>query len=296
LKSFDVVIFAGGGNLASYWPDLIAWRSAIAAAANDARVPYIVSGQGVGPVSAEITPMISFLIRGARAVATRDLLSLRLLQQMVPNGPHVDMVGDDALGLQVDLPDVARRHLAEVGVPLDRPLMGFQAREAAYVGFSRDELRDTARRLDDFAAENGYVVAAVPINTQPEGNEVELLHDLAYRSPKRAPWFIVDRGGDVGAIAGVIKVCSSLLTNSYHGALFALESRIPTLLYAHTEYYRLKGEGLRTAFGIPVPLIAAIHGEGGSLAEQLRDMSQLPWSRGMTGADVDAWLDGTLPP
>ena len=196
---------------------------------------------------------------------------------------------------QSDEPLVARGRLAEIGVPLDRPLLGFQAREASYVGFSRDELKDTARQVDDFAAENGYVVVAVPINMQSHGPEVELLADLAYGSRRRAQWHIVNPAGDVAAIAGVIKVCSAVLTHSYHAAIFALENRIPTLLFARTEYYRLKGEALRTAFGIPVPLIALPDMADGAIADQLEKISQSSWSRGMTSADVDAWLDGALP-
>ena len=120
----DVVLIAGGGNLNIYWPELIARRAAIAAAANAAGVPYILSGQGVGPVSAEIVPMLSFLAKGASAVATRDPLSLQLLKRIVPNGPRMNMIGDDALGLESDGPLVARGHLKEIGVPLDRPLLG----------------------------------------------------------------------------------------------------------------------------------------------------------------------------
>ncbi len=185
LGSFDAVLFAGGGNLNLYWPELIAWRAAIAAAANVAGVPYVLTGQGVGPVSAEIIPMLAFLVGGASAVATRDSLSLDLLSRIVPDGPPMKMVGDDALGLRIDGPLVARGRLAEIGVPLDRPLLAFQAREAPYVGFSRDELKDTARQVDDFAAENGYVVVAVPINMHPVVPEAALLADLAYGSRRR---------------------------------------------------------------------------------------------------------------
>jgi polysaccharide pyruvyl transferase WcaK-like protein len=295
LKSFDLVLVAGGGNLNIHWPDLIARRAAFAAAANAAGVPYILTGQGVGPVSADIVPMLSFLVGGASAVATRDPLSLRLLRRIVPHGPPIAMVGDDALGLRIDGPLVARGQLAEIGVPLDRPLLGFQARETSYVGFSRDELKDTARQVDDFAAENGYVVVAVPINMQSHSPEVELLADLAFGSRRRASWHVVNHAGDVAATAGVIKVCSAVLTHSYHAAIFALENRIPTLLFARTEYYHLKGEALRTAFGIPVSLIALPHMADGAIALQLEKISQSSWSRGMTSADVDAWLDGALP-
>ena len=205
------------------------------------------------------------------------------------------MVGDDALGLHCEDVLIARDRLAEIGVPLDRPLLGFQAREAAYVGFSREELFDTARQVDDFAAENDYVVVAVPINMQSHGTEVELLAELAHGDRRRAQWHIVNPAGDVAAIAGTIKVCSTFLTHSYHAALFALESRIPTLLFARTEYYQRKGEGLRTAFGIPVPINVFPRPDGRSLAERVKDISQSSWARAMAGSDVDAWLDEVLP-
>ncbi len=126
LDTFDVVIMAGGGNLNCYWPNLIAWRAAIAAGANAVGVPYILSGQGVGPISEEIIPMLSFLVAGALAVATRDPQSVRLLRQLEPTQPRMSMVGDDALGLRCDGPIVARGRLAEIGVPQDRRLLGFQ--------------------------------------------------------------------------------------------------------------------------------------------------------------------------
>ena len=295
MQSFDMVLFAGGGNLNTYWPELIAWRAAIAAAANTAGVPYILSGQGVGPVSAEIAPMLAFLVGGASAVATRDPDSLRLLKQIVPNGPRMNMVGDDALGLLSDGPMVARKHLANVGVPPDRPLLGFQAREALYVGFSREELNDHARQVDEFAAANGYVVVAVPTNSQSPAPEVELLADLAYGNRRCAEWHLVNHGSDVAAITAVIKLCSAFLTHSYHSALFALENRIATLLFARTAYYHLKGESLRAAFGIPVPIIAGPKIADGAIADKLEKISQSSWSRGMTSADVDAWLDKALP-
>ena len=58
-----------------------------------------------------------------------------------------------------------------------------------------------------------------------------------------------------------------------------------------TEYYHLKGEALRTAFGIPVPLIARPDMADGAIAEALARIAQSSWSQGMTSADVDAWLE-----
>jgi hypothetical protein len=135
----------------------------------------------------------------------------------------------------------------------------------------------------------------VPINMQAEAPEVELYAELAFGGRRRAQWHIVNPAGDIAAIAGVIKLCSAVLTHSFHAAIFALESRIPTLLFASTEYYKLKGEALQAAFGIPVPLVASPDMADGAIAAQLARIAEAPWSRGMTSDDVDAWLDGALP-
>ena len=89
--------------------------------------------------------------------------------------------------------------------------MTVQERPHSRVGFpSATRLgKDTARHVDDYAAENGYVVVAVPVNMQSHGPEVELLADLAYGRPRRAQWHIVNHAADVAAIAGVIKVCGA---------------------------------------------------------------------------------------
>ncbi len=296
LESYDLVVMAGGGNLNLHWPDLIARRAAIAAAANAAGVPYILSGQGIGPISDEIIPMLSFLAGGAKAVATRDPESAELLRKLCPNGPPMDMVGDDALGLRNEGLLASRRRLAEIGVPPGRRLLAFHAREACYMGFSRAELHETARTVDQFAAENGYAVVCVPINMQPHDPEVALLLELATGGSRRADWFVVNPGADIAAVAGVFKACDAILAHSYHAAIFALENRIPTLLFAGSEYYRLKADALRRGFGIPVPIIADPGLTSHSIADRVREISRASWSRGMTGADVDAWYDRLLPP
>ena len=96
------------------------------------------------------------------------------------------MVGDDALGLQCDGPWLLERHLAEIGVPLDRPLLGFQAREARTL-VSRAmssrippaESMISRRRTDTLSS-------PCRSTCSPHGPEVELLADLAYGSRRRA--------------------------------------------------------------------------------------------------------------
>jgi hypothetical protein len=97
------------------------------------------------------------------------------------------------------------------------------------------------------------------------------------------------------AIAGGIKVCNAFLAHSYHAAIFALQTHIPTMLFARTEYYQLEIDALRSAFEIPFPLIAPRDLADRRIARMLERISQSSRSHGMTSADGDAWLDSALP-
>jgi hypothetical protein len=174
-------------------------------------------------------------------------------------------------------------------------LLAFHAREADYVGMSREQLLETARQVDEFAAARGYVVLGVPINLQHQAPETALLSELAFGTRRRAPWRIATSGGDVAAIAGVTKACDAVVTHSYHVAIFALENRIPTLLMAGSKYYRLKAKALRTAFGVPKMVLLRPGAPAAEIGHRLAAIEQSTWSRGMDSASIDAWLDLMLP-
>ena len=295
LRAFDLVLLAGGGNLCRHFPEIVARRAAIAAAANSHGVPYLITGQGVGPIAEAQHSMLSFLVRGATAVGTRDVCSRQLLRQMAAEHARIDVVGDDALGLRCVSRDESRRFLVQAGVPADRPLLAFQAREASYVGLSRRELQATADQVDRFAAAAGFEIVALPINMQAQGTEADLLAQLAASSPRRAAWHLPRPEGDVALIAGLVKACQAVLTHSFHMAVFALEERIPTLLFSGSEYYELKAAALRSAFGVPVPIGAAVGMPAEQIAQALALLASSPWSTAHTSADVDLWLAGALP-
>ena len=97
-------------------------------------VPYLLSGQGIGPVSAEITPMLSFLIGGVLAVATA--IRFRCKWSVRSSWRARRCRWWAMICLASSTGSDRSRATREIGVPLDRPLLGFQAREAGYVGFS----------------------------------------------------------------------------------------------------------------------------------------------------------------
>ena len=164
--------------------------------------------------------------------------------------------------------------------PFDRPLLAFPGERGRLRWFlSRRAQRDCPAGRRFRGGKRLRRSSPCRSTCSPTGPRWSLLAELAYGNRRRAQWHIVNPAGDVAAIAGVIKICNAVLTHSYHAAIFALENRIPTLLFARTEYYRLKGEALRTAFGIPVPLIASPDMAHGAIADQLERSRSRPGAR-----------------
>ncbi len=147
-SELDVILFAGGGNLTDNFPDIASWRTAIAATARAQGIPYIVSGQGVGPLTAATEAMVTFLAEGAVRFGVRDPFSADCLRRLLNSSVHVEVVGDDSLGLATADPAEVDELLREIGVSPEMPLLGFHARQACYVGCSPIELLSMAEQVD----------------------------------------------------------------------------------------------------------------------------------------------------
>lgn len=252
-QHIDAVLFSGGGNLNTYWPDLMRWRLAIARAAQAAGIPYLVTGQGVGPLDSPTATLLRPLVAGAVRFSTRDPLSYRLLKEWGMAGPRVVSGLDDALDLASESHDRTLERLHGIGCSRGRPLLGFHARVAEYVAVPRAELVELVQGVDAVAARLGWEVLGIPINDQPWAAEPELLRDLIRSAgPLQAPWRIADPGRDVRRVRSLVRVCGAVIACSFHVALFALEAGIPALLLARSQYYQRKARGLEELLGLPV--------------------------------------------
>lgn len=247
-----------------------------------------MSGQGVGPLSPEVTPLVADLAAGAVAFGVRDPGSADLL---AAHGiaARVDVVGDDALGL------VATSDVAAHGVPTDRPWLGFQVRQADYVGCDADVLQRLASAVDALAADAGMTVVAIPMNAQPWAPEAALQMDLAMLGTRRARWALADVGDDVRAAASVIRACAAVVTCSFHTALFALEHGLPAVLVTATDYYARKATALERQFDVPCAVGVPVDVTTADLAARLAAMRASTWTPRAAAGAVSRWLDGVLP-
>ncbi|MBV9951693.1 MAG: polysaccharide pyruvyl transferase family protein [Acidimicrobiia bacterium] len=239
---YRAAIFLGGGSLTSLWGDLlVAPRAVLGSALRRAGVPYVLSGQGAGPLDDVDRALIEQLAAGARSVAARDQESAALL------GAGATVTGDDALLLGPAVRSAAER---------DEPYVVLSLRAADYVGTAADELDRLASEVDAFAVAEGLTVVGVSFNDQPGTEEVATLLGLARAaSPRAARWRVLDHDPDPRRVAALLAGAHAVVAQSFHAALLSLAAGVPAVLGAFSPYYVAKADGLRAATGLPAELV-----------------------------------------
>lgn len=280
-ETYRAAVFLGGGSLAEdFAPGLIAPRALLGAALRTRRVPWLLSGQGVGPLrDGGPRALTARLLAGAVAVSCRDATSAEVARSLPGVDPtRVSVTGDDALGLRP-------RGTPPAGA---RPSLVVTVRRAAYVG-TDDPARAWALRADAVAAARGWDVTGVALNHQDPEPELATLATLRATLPLAARWRLVDCGGDPGRLAAECAGAAAVATQSFHAALFGLAAGRPTVLGADSPYYELKALGLGERAGLEdlgvTPdddLGAALDAVGAALA-----IAPSPLARAT--AAVDAW-------
>jgi len=243
--SYAGAVFAGGGSLTSLWGDtLVAPRAVLAAALAHAGVPYVMSGQGLGPLDAADADLVSTMVGRAARVGVRDDASAAL-----SGGPPVEVTGDDALLLPSAGPATVAEALLGAGV--DGPYLVVTARDATYVGATVDGLEAWAAAVDAEAARRGITVLGIALNQQEASPEIATLARLAHGGRRRAaPWRLVSCVGDAELLAGLVAGADAVAAQSFHAALFGLRAGVPTVLGVSSEYYRAKARGLGARSGL----------------------------------------------
>ena len=296
LDSYQGAFFLGGGNLASAFAQhLLQPRVALSLCLSAARVPVVVSGQGVGPCDAQELMLVQLMAGQAQAFGCRDAGSAKLIGFQQTG--KVELVGDDAMSAVRDAAAEADSQrldqvLRSALVP-DGEFLVFHARQASYVGSSG--LVDLAAAVDQFAVQSNVSVLGLAVNNNPPA-EGELLASIAQTPNLAATWRVIDAGQSVDLAVGLLSRASFVITHSYHLALWALQANTPALLVVDSEYYRLKAEGLSALAGFPGSISITAHATAPEIAARLDQVrSWLEQSElGAVAERVESWWSTQL--
>jgi polysaccharide pyruvyl transferase WcaK-like protein len=258
LGAYTAAVFAGGGSITSLWRSgLIEPRAELARRLTEVGVPYVMSGQGLGPFSDDDDRrLVARLLGGARRIAVRDPQSAELCRSLGVPPDLVAVTGDDALGLEPADRSTVEATLAGIGLG-DRRFVAVTVREADYVG--DHDLGAWADAVDRYAAERDLAVLGIALNDMPPSPEAATLARLAHGPvPRRVPWHLLPCERDPGLLAAVMAQADAAAVHSYHAALLALAGNRPAVLAAGTPYYRAKALGLAELAGLPDGLAAGV--------------------------------------
>lgn len=259
VRSADALIIAGGGNLASTWPSHVHERATLAAAAVDAGVPVIVTGQTLGPVlEGDDRERVARMLRSASLVGLREGASERLAAELG--------VGDERRARHVDdasfLGDAADRSEAGEG--------GLVATLAPHVaGADREQAAAAYALLLDGAAEaTGLGVVLHPHFTSLRPGDVrgdDAMHELV--AARMSHPVRVERAVTVPGSAATARNAALVVTSRYHPAVFALPGGVTVVGIPVDDYTTVKLRGAAEGLGQNslVPLSDALAGRGGSI-------------------------------
>jgi len=293
LADFELVVFAGGGNLADpFGDDVMLPRLVIAAAATALGVPVVWSGQGIGPLSPERLDLLQRVAAGSHAFGCRDERSVHLVDGGGVVGTRAVLVGDDAIA-------TGSAPAAEIDVALRRSGLGSDRyvvahlRDAPYVGGV--DLSRLVRAIDEYALSVDAEVICLAINDNAP-SEASLFSRVV-DSGVEAPWHPLDVAGRDGLAVGVLGGAHSTISHSYHAALWSLANGTPALLVAGSDYYQRKATGLADLFGVAGGVGLEPDADAVAIAAHLQriERSLDPAAVDSVRARVDGWLRSVVP-
>lgn len=276
LSGFDLVVMAGGGNLADdFAEDVAVPRLAVAAVAGALGVPVVWSGQGIGPLSADRLELVRRVLSDASAVSVRDEGSAELLGT-TDGQPIAEVVGDDAVRPGGADPAAVDEALGRAGLAPGSRFVVVHLRDAPYVTDGNEDGTGDGTTIvdavDRLAAGRGIPVLALAVNDNGPGECATVGAALAGRD-LTAEWTLLDTLDDVALTASLAARAEAVIAHSFHVALWGLASGTPTVLVAGSEYYRLKSSGLGRSFGLGESVVVAPSIDHLELTRQLDDVA-----------------------
>jgi hypothetical protein len=220
------------------------------------------------------------LLGSFEMLGARDPLSARALADFNPAATVLE-TGDDALGA---IPTVPMTDV--VSAPPTKVRVNLHFAEHDWVSGRPGGLRDL---ILDFATELGRragrpvivrpLIAYVDDRIDERPGVAALAADARGRGIEVEESLIL-RPAELEAIMVEMQQAVATISCSYHVAMASLLLGIPTVVFADNPYYEQKAAGLASAFGLPssfaltansdpTPVVDAIHGDGGSLREEI---------------------------
>ena len=288
IKGSDGVAVTGGGNLASTWPSHIFERLAIAEIADAFGIPFVVSGQTLGPqLTDDDSALVARLLGLARLVSVRESASLAVAERLGVLPDRLQVGADDASFLLDD----ALPALPYCAVTLANHV-GDADRDAVIASLADllDEVVETTDLDIVFLAHFGSLD-----DSRVRGDSVVHERVMARMESKRV---LAAVPADAPAAARIARSASLVVTSRYHPAVFAVPAGVATIGIPVDDYTTVKLTGALKNFGQDgiLPVSGLLAGDGPVLLARLWGERDATATAGRTIADSQrsataAWWD-----
>ena len=288
IKRSDGVAVTGGGNLASTWPSHIFERFAIAVIADAFGIPFVVSGQTLGPqLTDDDSALVARLLGLARLVSVRESASFAVAERLGVPPDRLQLGADDASFLLDD----ALPALPYCVVTLANHV-GDADRDAVIASLA--DLLDEVVEATDldivFLAHFGSLD-----DSRVRGDSVVHERVMAQMESRRVMAVVP---ADAPAAARIARSASLVVTSRYHPAVFAVPAGVATIGIPVDDYTTVKLTGALQNFGQDgiLPVKGLLAGDGPALLARVWGARDATATAGRTIADSQrvataAWWD-----
>lgn len=264
----DVVVASGGGYVNDTWW----WHGfgvlSVLDLAQRLGKPTAMFGQGLGPLTHPL------LRRQARRVLPR--LHVLGLREGVTGPPLADALGVPADRYEVTGDDALRLVRTErtdlAGAAGSVPALGVNARVSGYAGVDKAVAGVVGEALATVVAERGAVVVALPVSRYE--NDADLWNILSLWPGPLPAGSVVQDLRTPSALGAAAAGCRSVVTGSYHGAVYALGAGVPTVCLTNSEYFNAKFAGIEALFPAAAQVVTLT---GTGLRERLAEAVNRSW-------------------
>ena len=274
VEQADAVVVAGGGNMTSIWPSHVYARAALGRLAASDGVPFVVSGQTIGPQLYERdAELVSEMLASSALFGVRERDSLALVSSL---GTTPFLNADDASFLA---------DLTTTREPL--PLMPYALVSLSTHTAAHDKaafVTAMAELLDEVARHTAVVFSAhwAPLDGPPRGDE--LMHERV-RSAMTQPSGVV-RVRDSATSAALARGAELVVSSRYHPVVFAVSGGVPAIGVPVDDYTTTKLTGALGNFGQTSLLPISQLSDGADLFFDVWQARALIRERGLAEAEV----------
>lgn len=238
LKLPNCIIATGGDMFTLDYNDTVQRQIALANAAKQACVTYVIWGASIGPFteSPPIEQEIKNVLRSASLITVRESVTLEYLTSLGITS-NVILVADGAFLLTTKEPSDASRWRAN-----QRPIVGFNVSYLVsrwYNGGDPEGLSSLCAEVVEAIIARGFEVFLIPHVDEPDANSSNksdwvFLKSIFEKISEKQFCKIVDKEYSAREMKWVISNCKFFIGARTHATIAAISSGVPTIALAYS--------------------------------------------------------------